>query len=190
MFADQQTTSKSHTIHFFGVTRELPVTLLTPRIGIANFNILGDVEVARIASVELERKLKEKGIVPDYFVGPEVKVVPLIHALAERFSHKRYVVLRKNVLGYMRAPIVQQPWEGAPKHASKLVLNGADADLLKGKKVVVIDDVVSTGASIKIATYLMKKIGADVLGQCAIFKQGDRYRGDLIFLSELPIIEI
>ena len=111
--------------------------------------------------------------------------------MAKRFSHLRYVILRKSILNYMTSPEVQLPWRNAPKHAKKLVINGADLEYLKGKNVALVDDVVSTGTTMTMLEELMEKIGAHVVARCAIFKQGDRYKkDDLIYLEQLPIFVI
>lgn len=182
--------SEPFELNFFGLKRRLPVTYLSPRLKIANFNILGDVEFTEKAGEELEKKLRQKKLIPDCFVGPEIKIVPFVHHLAKRFGQKRYVILRKSIRGYMINPTVEDPWHQAPKHAKKLVLNGQDKEYLKGQKVVLIDDVVSTGTTMAMLEKLMKKIGATVLAKCAIFKQGETEKGDLIYLAKLPIIKI
>ena len=175
-------------LEFFGLHRKLSVTFLSPKLMIANFNILGDVELTEKAGEMLEKELEKRKIVPDCFIGPEVKVVPIIHHMAKRFGHKRYVILRKSVKGYMSMPHIEYPWETAPKHVKKLVMGIHDKEFLVGKKVVLIDDVVSTGATMELLTKTMEKIGTHILARCAIFKQGDRYKGDLIHLSKLPIL--
>lgn len=175
-------------LKLLGLNRELPVTLLSPRKSIANFSILGDVEFTSRAAVEIKRILQESNLLFDCFVGPEVKVVPLIHELAKMYQHSRYVVLRKSVRGYMVNPIVLQPPRKAPMHVKKLVLNGNDASYLKGKKVVLIDDVVSTGSTMDLLEEMMERVGAETIAKCAIFKQGDDYKKDIIHLAELPII--
>lgn len=155
---------------------------------IANFNILGDVELTEKAGEMLQIELQKRRIVPDCFVGPEVKVVPFIHHMAKRFGHKRYVILRKSVKGYMSSPHIEYPWAAAPKHVKKLVMSLPDKEYLIGKKVVLIDDVVSTGATMELLKKTMEKIGALVLARCSIFKQGDRYNGDIISLANLPVL--
>ncbi|MFH0773577.1 MAG: phosphoribosyltransferase family protein [bacterium] len=175
-------------LNFFGLQRKLPVTFLSPKLMIANFNILGDVELTEKAGEILQEELNKRGIMPDCFVGPEVKVVPFIHHMAKRFGHKKYVILRKSVKGYMSSPHIEYPWETAPKHVKKLVMGIYDKEYLVGKDIVLIDDVVSTGATMELLTKTMSKIGARVLAHCSIFKQGDRYKGDLIYLSKLPIM--
>jgi len=177
-------------LDFFGLQRELPITLLSPKLMIANFNILGDIELTEKAGEKLQTELQKRNIVPDCFVGPEVKVVPFIHHMAKRFGHTRYVILRKSVKGYMSCPHIEYPWETAPKHVKKLVMGVHDIEYLKGKKVVLIDDVVSTGATMELLAQVMPKVGATILARCSIFKQGDRYRGELIYLADLPVMAI
>lgn len=182
--------SKFYEINFFGLKRKLPLTYLSPRLRIANFNILGDVELTEKAGEELEKILKKKKISPDCFVGPEVKVVPFVHHMAKRFGHKRYVILRKSVRGYMTSPTIEHPWRNAPKHVKKLVLDGSDREFLRNKKVVLLDDVVSTGSTMEMAERLMREIGANVVASCALFKQGETCRKDLIYLFKLPLFEV
>lgn len=189
IYKDKRMTGETYDLNFHGLKRSLTVSLLSPRLKIANFNILGDVELTEKAGEELQKKLKKKGIVPDCFVGPEIKVVPFVHHMAKRFGHKRYVILRKSVRGYMTDPTIEHPWGSAPKHVKKLVLSGSDRQYLAGKNVILIDDVVSTGATIGLLEQTMEKIGAKVLARCAIFLQGDRYKKDLIYLGQLPILE-
>jgi adenine phosphoribosyltransferase len=179
-----------YNLNFFGIKRSLPISYLSPRLKMANFTILGDVELTEKAGEELEKRLRDMNIIPDCFVGPEVQVVPLVHNLATRFGHNRYVILRKQVYGYMREPLIEHPWNGAPKHTNKLVLNGIDKNYLQGKRVVIVDDVVSTGSTMKMLLKLMKEIEAEVLTQCAIFKQGERYTDTLLYLSELPLLNV
>jgi adenine phosphoribosyltransferase len=177
-----------YSLDFFGLQRKLPVTFLSPKLMIANFNILGDVELTEKAGEKMQAELEKRGIKPDCFVGPEVKVVPFIHHMAKRYGHKRYVILRKSVKGYMSNPHIEYPWETAPKHVKKLVMGIHDREYLVGKKVVLIDDVVSTGATIELLKKTMQKIGTSILASCALFKQGDRYQGELIHLAKLPIM--
>lgn len=176
-------------LDFFGLKRRLPVTHLSPRLKIANFNLLGDVEFTQKAGEIFEKKLKSLEIKPDCFVGPEVKVVPLVHHLARRLHHPRYVILRKNISNYMIRPLTQTPRAKAPQHITKLVLNGGDAQYLKNKKAVIIDDVVSTGWTMKLAENLLRKAEVKVLARCAIFLQGERYQNNLIYLARLPVMK-
>lgn len=181
--------SNSYELDFYGIKRTLPITALSSRIKIANFHLLGDVELTEKAGELLEKKLREQNIIPDYFVGPEVKVIPFIYHMAKRFGHNRYVIVRKSIRGYMSDPTIEHPWHSAPPHVKKLVMNGKDKELLHGKKVVLLDDVVSTGATMIMLEHFIERIGAQALAKAALFKQGNKYNGELIYLSELPIMQ-
>lgn len=163
------------------ITRKLPLVTIGKSLKVASFNLLGDRElVEEIAPLMLD-KLKDLKF--DYLVGPEVKVVPLLHELAGKLGQSRYIVCRKNIHGYMVAPVRSGNKDG-------LVLNGQDADLIKGKKVVVVDDVVTSGNTLEIMDDLVKKAGGEVICHLAIIKQGDaplKTSGKVIFLGKLPV---
>lgn len=164
-----------------GLNRELPIIKVAPSIKIASFNLLGDVELVNVSAKLLCKKLD--GIKFDVLVGPEVKVVPLIYKMADILGQKNYVIVRKNIMGYMVSPIKSEGRTG-------LVLDGRDAQFIKNKKVVIVDDVVSTGKTLKVVVDLMKQVGANVVETCAIFKQGDPENSlvkDLMCLAKLPV---
>ncbi|MEK7611577.1 MAG: phosphoribosyltransferase family protein [Patescibacteria group bacterium] len=169
-----------YALNLCGLTRQLPLVAIAPNLKIASFNLLGDGELVEAIAGELTVRLK--AISFDYLVGPEVKVVPLLQVLATRLGKPRYVVLRKNIMGYMTGPLTG-------KTKPTMVLNGPDAQLLKGKKVVIIDDVVSTGATIEVVSELIKSAGAEVAAVYAIIKQGtepEKISVPFYFLSKLP----
>jgi adenine phosphoribosyltransferase len=175
-------------LDFHGLQRKLPLTYIASNKQIATFTIVGDVEFTEVAGALIESELKKRNIIPDCFVGPGTNILCFVHHMAKRFGHAHYVILRKSILNYMTSPEVQLPWRNAPKHAKKLVINGSDSTYLKGKKVVLIDDVVSTGTTMEMQSQMMEKIGATVLAKCSIFKQGDRCTDkELIYLDNLPI---
>lgn len=165
------------------MTRELLIVPLGPKLKIASFNLLGDGELVDKLADELAKKLKKLEF--DYLVGPEVKVVPLLQVLSKRLEKPRYIILRKNIMGYMVKPVTN-------KSKPTLVLNGPDAELLKGKKVIIVDDVVSTGRTIRIVQELMKIVGAEVVEAVGVFKQGEKEEEidvPFIFLGTLPLFE-
>ncbi|RJR24950.1 adenine phosphoribosyltransferase [Candidatus Microgenomates bacterium] len=170
-------------LDFFGLKRKLPIVSLTPKIKIASISLLGDAELTEVAASLLAEKLK--GIDFDYIVGPEVKVVPLLFALSQKLGKKRYVVCRKSIKGYMLSPEVLKVTNG--KKPEMLVLDGPDAQLLKGKKVIVVDDVVSSGKTITNLEKILLKTGANISLIASIFKQGNQYQGKLLYLSMLPV---
>jgi adenine phosphoribosyltransferase len=175
------------TIDFYGIKRQLPLTFISTNKQIATFTIIGDVELTEKTGEELEKQLRLKNIKPDCFVGPGTNILCLVHHMAKRYHQLRYIILRKSISNYMISPDVQLPWRNAPKHAKKLVINGTDGAYVKGKKVVLIDDVVSTGTTIRMLEDMMIRLGAEVVAKCAIFKQGTRQINGLIHLSSLPI---
>lgn len=174
-------------LDYFNIKRRLPLTYISRDKQIATFTIVGDVELTEKSGEELEKILRSKNITPDCFVGPGTNILCFVHHMAKRFHHLRYVILRKSIRNYMTSPEIQLPWRDSPKHVKKLVLNGYDKEFLHDKKVVLIDDVVSTGTTMQMLSELMHKIGARVLAKCAIFKQGDKYKNDLTYLAKLPI---
>jgi len=163
------------------INRNLPIVALTPKIKVASFNLLGDRELVNFLAKRLALKIKSLDF--DFLIGPEVKVVPLLHELSKLLKQDKYVICRKEIHGYMVSPIKSRQKGG-------LVLNGTDAELIKGKKVVIVDDVVSTGATIYEVEFLAKLAGAEIVAKVALFRQGNRLhpkQKGIIFLGELPV---
>ncbi len=172
-----------YNLEFFGLKRKLPLVRLTPKIKIASISLLGDTELTEKAAEKLAEKLKKYQF--DYLVGPEVKVVPLLYALSQKLGQKKYVVCRKSIKGYMTNPQVLRIPKG-PKF-NMLVLDGPDAELLKGKKVAIIDDVVSSGVTIINLEKILNQVQAKIVVVATIFKQGEQFKGKLLYLASLPI---
>ena len=169
-----------------GLKRQLPIVYLGPKMRIASLSLLGDVEFVEKASIELLKKIKKINF--DYLVGPEVKVVPLLFEMTRLLGKNYYVVCRKSIKGYMVNPLVLHP--NSPfKKLRSLIIDGDDQKLIAGKNVIVVDDVVTTGTTLTAVSELMQKAGANVVGFCAILKQGDAQIKGLIHLGKLPIFE-
>ena len=164
-----------------GIERKLPIIALGPKIKVASLNLLGDTKLVKVLAESLAEKIR--GIEFDYLVGPEVKVVPILHELSETLKKEKYIVCRKEIHGYMVSPVKSRGPAG-------LVIDGVDAKLIKGKKVVIVDDVVSSGRTMKAVEQLMEICSADVVAEVAVFRQGDR-DGDelskLMFVGSLPV---
>jgi adenine phosphoribosyltransferase len=177
-------------IKICGLPRRLPLIPISKNTKIASFNILGDAELTKKAAQSLSKKLSKYKF--DYLVGPEVKVVPLIYELAARLGHKKYVICRKSVKPYMINPTILKPLSHFPKHVRPLVIDGTDKEMLSGKRVVIVDDVVSTGVTIRMIKYLMDKIAAEVVATASIIRQGEKQFDEInnfIYLVELPIFK-
>ncbi|MBI2404598.1 adenine phosphoribosyltransferase [Candidatus Gottesmanbacteria bacterium] len=182
---------KTYTLTICGLTRKLPLVHISKKTLLANFTFLGDIELVDCLADTLAGKLKKSRV--EYLVCPHVKVVPLVHGVAKRLGHKRFIVCRKSVKPYMNSPVILKPLPHFPKHVQPMVINGSDAELLKRKKVVIIDDVVSTGITMRMTQKLMGTIGATVLKCIAVIRQGDTPLGNienLTYLHHLPIFSI
>lgn len=181
---------ETYTLELCGLKRELPLAFVGRKTQLASFSLLGDVELTQLIAKELS--LKFKSLIFDCFVGPEVKVVPLLQELAGEFRHKKFVVCRKSVKPNMVAPVILKPLPHFPKHVKQLVLDGRDVAYLKGKKVIIIDDVISTGVTMRMMTHLMTKVGAEVVLMAAVLKQGEQFDkfDNLLTLAELPVFKV
>jgi adenine phosphoribosyltransferase len=177
-------------IKICGLKRNLPLIQVSKNTRIASFNILGDAELTEKAADSLLVKLKKYKF--DYLVGPEVKVVPLIYELSRKLEHKKYVICRKSIKPYMISPTVLRPLSHFPKHVKPLTIDGIDKEMLTGKRVVIIDDVVSTGVTIRMIKKLMEKVGAEVVATAAIIRQGEKQFENIdnfIYLATLPVFK-
>lgn len=168
-----------------GLKRNLPVIQVGDDLWIASFVMLGDTQLVNVCAGALASKLA--GYDFDFLVGPEAKAVPLLHALSTVLGHRQYIVCRKSVKSYMQDPLVAEVESITTQGVQKLVLDGIDAARISGKRVAVVDDVVSTGGSIEAVEALMSKAGAEIVCKAAVLKEGSGYTGDLIYLQELPV---
>ncbi len=166
--------------------RQLPLIRINPTTTIASFVLLGDAELTAYAADQLAQKLAS---VPfDYLVTMESKGIPLAQVLSDQTQHPHFIVLRKSVKDYMHAPLSEPVHAITTSADQELVLDGADAALLNGKRVVIVDDVISSGGSLNTARALLAQAGAIVVKQLAILAEGDAAkRTDIDFLAPLPL---
>ena len=176
----------TYELEICGLKRTLPVIQVAPDLWIASFVILGDTQLVNACAGALASRLSSYDF--DVIVGPEAKAVPLLQALSTLLGHQRYVVCRKSVKAYMQNPVRVEVESITTKGTQALVLDGIDADRIKGKRVAVVDDVVSTGGSMVSVEALMNKAGATIACRAAILKEGSSYSGDLIYLQDLPVL--
>ncbi len=176
--------SETYKMKIAGLERELPVFPLNENVSIAGFIIFGDVEMTVSAATELLKKLPEF----DYIVTPEAKSIPLAYEMSRQCG-KKYFVCRKNEKLYMRDPVTVSVKSITTASEQKLVLDSSDGEQLRGKRIVVLDDVISTGESLSAAVDLVKKFDVDIVAKAAILAEGDAAeRKDIIFLEKLPLI--
>lgn len=176
-----------YTLEVAGVTRQLPIMQISDTLCIASFVILGDCELVTKAAPLLEKKLPEV----DYIVTAEAKGIPLVNELCRLRGLPYYIVARKSVKPYMSHPITDEVVSITTQKAQTLCLDGKDAMLLKGKRVAIVDDVISTGESLLAIERLVEKAGGDIVARAAILAEGDAAkRDDILFLEPLPLFPI
>ena len=175
---------KTYTLHVAGLTRELPIIKLSYDLSIASFVILGDTEIVKKTAPMIAKKLPEV----DFVVTAEAKGIPLAYEISKILNLNEYIVARKSIKAYMEEPIEVEVNSITTTNSQKLYLNNQDANKIKGKRVALIDDVISTGQSLKALERLVEKAGANVVAKAAILAEGDaKDRKDIIFLEALPI---
>ncbi|MBE3584201.1 MAG: adenine phosphoribosyltransferase [Limnochordaceae bacterium] len=175
-------------VEISGLRRRLPVVRVNQNLWIASFVMLGDVQLVNVVAGALAARLA--GLDFAYLVGPEAKVVPLLQATATLLGHRRYVVCRKSVKSYMQDPVVVEVQSITTAGKQRLVLDGPDAQLVRDQKVIILDDVVSTGGSLTAVEALLAKAGARIVARAAALQEGDFYQDSdrpLITLGRLPV---
>jgi len=176
-----------YTLEVAGVTRHLPIMQIADDLAIASFVILGDCELVTKAAPLLEQKLPEV----DYIVTAEAKGIPLVQELCRLRGLTYYIVARKSVKPYMDQPLTDEVVSITTQKTQTLCLDGKDALLLRGKKVAIVDDVISTGESLLAIERLVTKAGAEIVARAAILAEGDAAkREDIVFLEELPLFPL
>ncbi|WP_213422742.1 phosphoribosyltransferase family protein [Bhargavaea massiliensis] len=169
------------------VTRELPLVWVSEELRIASFVILGDSEIVSEAASLMADKLPEV----DFLVTAEAKGIPFAHEVAKLKGMPRYIVARKSVKAYMEEPFVATMTSMTTHKQQKLVLDGHDAAAIRGKRVALIDDVISTGDSLRALEALVTEAGAEIVARAAILAEGDSAdREDIIFLEKLPLFPV
>ncbi len=176
----------TYTLKLCGLTRELTKIQVAPNLRIASFVMLGDTQLIEKTADALYEKIKINDNI-DIIVSLEAKGIPLAHALSVRLE-TNYVVVRKSIKSYMENPIFTEVKSITTNEPQKLVLNGVDAKLLKGKNVCIVDDVVSTGGSLKSVEDLLAKADCNVVARVAVLLEEGGYTGDdLTYLAKLPV---
>ena len=167
-----------------GLERDLPICPVNDKLYIAGFVIFGDPELTVACAAELLQKAPEY----DYIITAEAKGIPLAHEMARQAGDAKYILARKGPKLYMRDIFSVTVNSITTAKEQKLYLDGADAALMKGKKILVVDDVISTGESLKALEVLVEKAGGIICGRMAILAEGDAQdREDLIYLEKLPL---
>ncbi len=166
-----------------GIERELPLCPVSDKLDIAAFILFGDVEI----TVATAKALIEKCPDFDYVVTPEAKSIPLAYEIA-RQSGKKYFVIRKKAKVYMTDPVTVNVKSITTNDVQTLILDGSDGEQLKGKKVLIVDDVISTGESLAAVEKLLANFDTNIVAKAAVLAEGDAAdRDDIIYLEKLPL---
>ena len=167
-----------------GLERDLPICKVTDSLYIAGFVIFGDQELTVACARELLKRAPEY----DYIITAEAKGIPLAHEMARQAGDAKYILARKAPKLYMVDLFSSTVKSITTAEEQTLYLDGADAKLMEGKKILIVDDVISTGESLKALEALVEKAGGEICGRMAILAEGDAIaREDLIYLEPLPL---
>ena len=173
-----------HTMTIAGLERNLPLCRVNDDLYIGAFVIFGDAPLTVACAAELLKKAPEY----DYIITAEAKGIPLAHEMARQAGDAKYILARKGPKLYMRDIFSVTVQSITTAKEQKLYLDGTDAALMKGKKILIVDDVISTGESLKALEALVEKAGGEICGRMAILAEGDAIdRKDIIYLEPLPL---
>jgi adenine phosphoribosyltransferase len=176
---------ETYSIEIAGLKRELRLFEIKPGLRIAILNILGDTELVTACARELAKKLKDLSY--DVLVTAEAKSIPLAHALSVE-TGKPYIVLRKLYKPYMGDALKAETLSITTGQPQILILDEKDREVIKGKKVLIVDDVISTGSTLQGMRMILDKAKATVVGEAAILTEGDRAQWMHIYsLGHLPL---
>ena len=173
-----------HTMTIAGLERRLPICRVSDDLYIGAFVIFGDVELTCACA----RALLERVPAYDYMITAEAKGIPLIYEMARQSGQNKYFLARKGPKLYMRDILDVAVHSITTAKEQHLYLDGGDAALMKGKRILVVDDVISTGESLTAIEKLVEAAGGIVAGRMAILAEGDaQNRDDIIYLEKLPV---
>ena len=173
-----------HRMQVAGLWRELPICPVNENLYIAGFVIFGDQEL----TVACARELLAKAPAYDYIITAEAKGIPLAHEMARQSGASKYFLARKAPKLYMTGVFESTVKSITTAKEQKLYLDVADAELMKGKKILIVDDVISTGESLTALEKLVEKAGGIIAGRMAVLAEGDAQdREDIIYLEKLPL---
>ena len=169
-----------------GLERRLPLCPISDELKIGAFVIFGDPELTTACAKELLKRCPEH----DVLITAESKGIPLICEMARLLGNERYILARKGAKLYMRDVFAAEVHSITTDHQQTLYLDGADAEYMKGKRVLIVDDVISTGESLHALEQLVEQSGGEIVGRMAILAEGDAIgRKDITYLAPLPLFD-
>lgn len=171
-------------VHVAGLSRKLPLCPIGNDLYIGAFVLFGDVELTIACARDLLKKAPEY----DVMITAESKGIPLVYEMARQAGNNKYLLARKMAKLYMKDVFSVELQSITTENRQKLFIDKEDADYMKGKRVLIVDDVISTGESVKAVEKLVQESGGIVAGRMTILAEGDASRrDDIIFLEKLPL---
>lgn len=176
----------SYEMNIAGLRRSLPLCKINEDLYIGAFIMFGDVEMTKACATELLKKAPEF----DIMITAETKGLPLLYEMARQTNADNYILARKGPKLYMNDVVITEVNSITTDHKQILCVDGDDAKAMKGKRVLIVDDVISTGESLAALTKLVEDVGGIVAGKMAVLAEGDATkRDDIIFLEPLPLFD-
>lgn len=175
-----------HTMTIAGLERRLPLCPISDKLQIGAFVIFGDPELTTACASALNARCPEH----DVMITAESKGIPLICEMARLQGNRRYVLARKGKKLYMKNVFAVEVNSITTDHKQELFLDGDDAEYMRGKRVVIVDDVISTGESLHALESLVTQAGGTIVGRMTVLAEGEAAdRTDLIYLEKLPLFD-
>ena len=174
----------TYEIDIAGLKRDLPICKVTDDLYIGAFVMFGDVELTVHCAAELLKRAPEY----DYLIAPEAKAIPLLYEMARQSGAEKYFLARKNAKAYMSGVFEVNVKSITTANVQRLIIDSADAEQIRGKRMLILDDVISTGESLRAMEELVTRAGGIVAGRMAVLAEGDAInRDDIIVLGPLPL---
>ena len=178
--------SMTYPLHVAGLKRDLTLCRVNDELYIAGFVIFGDVELTQACARELLKKAPEY----DILITAEAKGIPLAYEMARQAGTNRYLIARKVPKLYMKNVFTVKVNSITTAKEQTLCIDQEDADFMRGRRVLIVDDVISTGESLRAMEGLLAQVGCEIVGRMAILAEGEAAdRDDLIFLEKLPLFD-
>lgn len=174
----------TYELHVAGLTRQLPLCPISDELMIGAFVIFGDVELTEACARDLLKIAPEH----DVIITAESKGIPLVYEMARQHGENKYLIARKAPKLYMKNVFTTEVRSITTAKKQILCVDQDDVEFMKGRRVLIVDDVISTGESLRAVEKLVADAGGEVVGRMAILAEGDaRYRKDILYLEELPL---
>ena len=183
---NQEENRMTYTIDIAGLKRDLPLCKVSDDLFIGAFVMFGDVELTIHCATELLKRAPEY----DYLLAPEAKSIPLLYEMARQSGAEKYFLARKGPKAYMSGVFEVNVKSITTMGVQKLVIDTADAEMIKGKRILRLADVISTGESLRATEELVNQAGGIIVGKMAVLAEGDAMeRPDIIALHKLPLFD-